>query len=78
MQGSTALSATGLIMVLLASCAAPEPFVRESSPDEVEISSGDNLAAATALARAHCARFERTARLRRADTETAVFDCIKP
>jgi hypothetical protein len=62
---------------VLCGCAGPQPFALDSSADAVEIAHGGDLAGAAALARSHCAGYERTARLRRSDTETATFDCIK-
>ena len=57
-------------------CTAPHPYVREGDANSVEITYGGDIASAVPLAQAHCARFEREARLRVQGLDFADFDCV--
>ena len=59
-------------------CAGPNPWVREGDANSVEISYAGDIDRAWPLARRHCARFERVARLADPGLDIAVFDCVRP
>lgn len=70
--------AIGTAAATLSACADPRAFIREGSPDSVEISYRGDVANAVPLARRHCAQFERVPHLVETPDDLAVFDCRRP
>lgn len=70
--------AGGLAAAALSGCSGPKPFVRESDANSVEIGYSGDVASTMALARGHCAGFERVPRLIEATADVAVYDCVRP
>jgi hypothetical protein len=62
----------------LSGCTGPSAFIRDGGPDTVDISYRGDVANAMALARRHCAQFERVPQLVRAEHGLAVFECRRP
>ena len=61
-----------------ASC-APKPFLSSGDANSATVGyAGGNLAAATAVANSHCARYERIARFLEAQEDMAYFECHRP
>ncbi len=57
----------------------PKPFLSSGDANSATVGyGGDNLAAATAVANRHCARYERVARLLEAQEDMAYFECHHP
>ena len=70
-----------LVVALLASaCSAtapgPRAFVAEGDQSSVRVGYSGNLDEAAAVARRHCAGYERVARFVDATMDTAYFDCV--
>jgi hypothetical protein len=63
---------------LLAACASPPALLLEGNADSAKITYSGALAGAAAVAKRHCARYERVPRLQMADMDTAYFACVKP
>jgi hypothetical protein len=63
---------------LLAACTAPPALLLESDANSAKISYSGDIAGATAVAKRHCARYERVPRLQMANMDTAYFACVKP
>lgn len=70
--------AGGLAAAALSGCTGPKPFIRESGADSVEIGYSGDVASTMALARGHCAGFERVPRLVQISPDSAVYDCVRP
>ena len=70
------IAASGVAAVALAGCTAPHPFVREGDANSVEVVYGGDVASALPLARQHCARYEREARLALKGPDFADFICV--
>jgi hypothetical protein len=84
---ATALLALLLVLAgaLLSGCdggvgmfGGPGPFIRESSPDAVEIGFRGDVSNAMPLARKHCAQFERVPRYVMPTLDGGLFDCVRP
>jgi hypothetical protein len=60
----------------LSGCTAPHPFISGGDANSVEITYGGDIASALALARKHCARYERVPRLVDPGIDLAVFNCV--
>jgi hypothetical protein len=72
------MSAAVVLLLALAACAGPHPFVRQGDANSVEISYSGDVSTALPLARRHCARFERVPHLANAGLDIADFDCVSP
>jgi hypothetical protein len=55
-----------------------QPFLIQGDERSAEVGYGGDPATTTALARAHCGMFERTARLVQAQNNVAYYDCDLP
>ncbi len=62
----------------VAGCEGPKPFLLQGDASSVEVGFSLDLAGATALAKKHCAQYERAARFLDAQENVAYFDCVKP
>lgn len=66
--------------VLVAACStqalAPRAVLLEGDQTSAKVGFSGDLDAATAIARRHCAGYERIARFVDATTDTAYFDCV--
>jgi hypothetical protein len=72
------MSAALVLLLAVAACSGPHPFVRQGDTKSVEISYSGDVSTALPLARQHCARFERVPRLVNAGPDIADFDCVSP
>ena len=70
-----ALGAAGAV---LAGCTGPRPTVHGGNANSVEVSYAGDVASTLAVARGHCAQFERVPRLVDAGTDIAIYDCVRP
>jgi hypothetical protein len=70
-----------LLLVLpglaVGACQAAQPMVLQGNADTVQIGYAGDIDAATALAKRHCAQFERLPRLDYAEPTVAYFDCVR-
>ncbi len=57
-----------------------KPFVLEGDANSVAVIYGGDMESATAVAKKHCAAFERVPRFHEIGTEknVAYFDCVRP
>ena len=62
----------------LGSACVAKPALLEGNADSAVVSYGRDLTGATALAKRHCAGFERVAQLRETGENLAYFDCVRP
>jgi hypothetical protein len=71
--------AFALLGGLVAGCAA-KPFLLDGTESRAEVgfSGYPNTAETQAIARAHCARFERVPQFLDAELNVAYFDCVPP
>jgi hypothetical protein len=58
-------------------CAA-KPFVLEGDANYAGVAYAGDMESATAVARRHCAPFERVPRFREIQEDVAYFDCVRP
>jgi hypothetical protein len=58
-------------------CAA-KPFVLEGDANYARVAYAGDMESATAVAKRHCAPFERVPRFREIQEDVAYFDCIRP
>jgi hypothetical protein len=58
-------------------CAA-KPFLFEGNANSAQVMYGGDVAAATAVAKRHCAQFERVPQFREISEDIAYFDCVRP
>jgi hypothetical protein len=66
------------VIVVLAACSGPHPFLRQGDANSAEIVYSGDVASALPIARRHCAQYERVPRLADAGLDIAVFDCVQP
>ena len=57
-------------------CAA-KPFVLEGDANQAGVAYAGDLESATAVAKRHCAPFERVPRFREIQEDVAYFDCVR-
>jgi hypothetical protein len=57
---------------------AGKPFVLEGDANAVGVAYGGDMESATAVAKRHCAPFERVPRFREIQEDVAYFDCVRP
>ena len=76
-RGITFAASLAVAGGLLAAC-APTPLLLHGDAKSAKIAYTGDLAAATAVAARHCARYERVPRFQMADMDTAYFACVKP
>lgn len=57
---------------------AGEPFLIDGDAGSAQVGYGRDPAAAAAVAKAHCARYERVPRFLEAQDNVAYFDCVQP
>ncbi len=62
----------------LGSACAEKPFLLEGNAYGAAVGYGRDLTGATAIAKQHCAGFERVAEFREAADNIAHFDCVVP
>ena len=55
-----------------------KPFVLEGDANYARVTYGGDMASATAVAKRHCAPFERVPRFREIQEDAAYFDCVRP
>jgi hypothetical protein len=72
------LFAVALLGGVAAGCTASHPVVIHGDADSVAVSYVNDLAGAAAVARLHCARYERVPRLDQTQPNVAYFDCVRP
>ena len=70
------LLALALAGVAVAGCPATHASLRRGDAHSAEIEYTGDIASATILARAHCAQYERVARLSDKSEDVLVFDCV--
>lgn len=76
-------SAARLFCLILAGAATAgcttKPFLSSGDANSAAVGfAGGNLAAATAVAQDHCARYERFARFLETQEDVAYFECYRP
>jgi hypothetical protein len=57
---------------------AGKPFVLEGDANYAGVAYAGNMESATAVAKRHCAPFERVPRFREIQEDVAYFDCVRP
>lgn len=57
---------------------AGKPFVLEGDANSVGVAYAGDMESATAVAKRHCAPFERVPRFREFQEDVAYFDCVRP
>ena len=70
-----------LFIVLVGSlggACAGKPFVLEGDANYVGVAYGGDMESATAVAKRHCAPFERVPRFHELDENVAYFYCVRP
>jgi len=67
-----------LIGGLAAACTGPKPFLLEGDANSAQVGYSGDAESTTAVARQHCARYERIPRLLEAQENVAFFDCVRP
>jgi hypothetical protein len=67
-----------MLLGLLGGACAPKPFVLEGNANYAGVAYGGDIASATAVAKRHCAPFERVPRFREIQEDVAYFDCVRP
>jgi hypothetical protein len=55
-----------------------KPFVLEGDANRVGVAYGGDMESATAVAKRHCAPFERVPQFRELQEDVAYFDCVRP
>jgi hypothetical protein len=76
-----AMARRWLLIVLvggLGLACAGKPFVLEGDSNRVGVAYGGDMESATAVAKRHCAPFERVPRFREIQEDVAYFDCVRP
>jgi len=77
----TAIARRWLFVVLVGvsglACTA-KPFVLEGNADYAGVAYSGDMESATAVAKRHCAPFERVPRFREIQESVAYFDCVRP
>jgi hypothetical protein len=59
-------------------CGGPKPFLLDGDANSAQVGFYGDPAPATAVAKLHCARYERVPRYVRTAEDVAYFDCVKP
>ncbi len=59
-------------------CHAPHPVIMQGGAGSVAIAYVGDLAGVDALARRHCASYERVPRLEQVQQNTVYYDCVRP
>ncbi len=67
-----------LLAGLGAGCAGPKPFLIDGDANSAEVGYSSTPANTDALARAHCARYERVPQFLQAEQNVAYFSCVRP
>jgi hypothetical protein len=67
-----------LVVAGIASACAGKPFVLEGDANYVAVTYAGDMESATAVAKRHCAPFERVPRFHEIQENTAYFDCVRP
>jgi hypothetical protein len=66
-----------LISGLGLACAGT-PFLLEGNPNHARVAYAGDIESATAVAKRHCAPFERVPRFREIQENVAYFECVRP
>jgi hypothetical protein len=80
-ERASAAKAARLLAVGLAAGAvacAPKPFVLDGDADYVRVTYAGDMESATAVAKRHCAQFERVPRFREIEESVVYFFCVRP
>jgi hypothetical protein len=64
-------------MAGMGAACAPKPFVLDGDADYVRVTYGGDMESATAVARQHCAPFERVPRFREIEESVVYFFCVR-
>lgn len=79
-NGRSALPLLVFVALLAAACStsalAPRAFLAEGDQDSARVGYSGNLDDATAVARGHCAAYERVPHFVAATMDMAYFDCV--
>jgi hypothetical protein len=67
-----------VIVSLAAGCTGPKPFLLDGNADSAQVGYGGDAESATAVAKQHCAQYERVPRFLEAQENVAFFDCVRP
>ena len=67
----------GLIGGLVLSCEG-KPYLLDGDANYARVAYGGDMESATAVAKRHCAPFERVPRFREFQEDAANFDCVRP
>ncbi len=76
-----AAAARCLFILLLSSlglACAGKPFLLEGDPNYAGVAYAGDIESATAVAKRHCAPFERVPRFREIQENIAYFECVRP
>jgi hypothetical protein len=62
---------------LIAACFQGTPFLLQGDANSAQVGYTNDIGGATAMARQHCAQYERVPRLVEAEENVAYFDCVR-
>jgi hypothetical protein len=62
---------------LAAACLQEKPILLQGDANSAQVGFSRDIEAATAVARQHCAQYERVPRFAEAEENVAYFDCLK-
>jgi hypothetical protein len=68
----------GWIVAMTPGCAGPRPFLLQGDANSAEVGYGGDPATTAEVARQHCARYERVARLSQTQENVAYYLCVRP
>jgi len=77
-SGARALCAALMMCLGIGACLPSRVFVLHGEPGKVAVGYTGDIEAATAVAKHHCAQFERLPVLVSAEEDVAYFDCVQP
>lgn len=63
---------------LTTACEGPKPFLIQGDASSAEVGYSGNVESAPAVAKQHCAQYERVPRFLEAQENVAFFDCVRP
>ena len=67
-----------LVGGLFAACTGSVPFLLQGDANSAQVGFSGSVEAATAVAKQHCAQYERVPRFLEATEDIAFFDCVRP
>ena len=78
MNSGRVLLSMALTGLALAACAGPHQVLLQGDAKEAQVGYAGDLDGATAIARRHCAEYERVPHFVGVAEDVAYFDCVRP